>query len=354
MKNPRFLLILAIPAVLLLASCSSPFQNALAPGESPALTVRLPGRGSLSPATVIPDFSALVVEWRLTLRNQTDQTEREVTVGAGASEPVTMGDLYPGLWDLVVEGLSSDGTVVARGGDQGILLAPGASEERTPQIRFLQSGDPGTEGGFSLALAFPSGTGVDYLEATIKGHFSATPSLVVAGGTARTLLESTSIPGGSWPLKVVFRRGGASGAVAATLLETINVWDGVVSDRWIDTDGTLQTERLLDESFFLCPGVGLEELRLAPGELDPPFSPAVTTYTLSAGSAQQIALRGRGASTRQTISYRWNSSAPEPVQDDQTRIVSFPAGETTATLEVIVTAADRETTRTYTVQVVRP
>ncbi|SIQ65820.1 hypothetical protein SAMN05920897_11289 [Alkalispirochaeta americana] len=354
MKHPWYLWILAIPGVFLLASCSSPFQESSRPGENPVLTVRLPGQERISPATVMPDFSSLVEEWDLTLTHQTDLTERVATGAPGSGEPVTIDNLYPGLWDLVVKGLSSEGTVIARGEDLGISLSPGASEQRSPSVQFLQSGDPSAGGGFRLTLTVPASTGVDYLEASIEGHFSEAPSLVgIEGEKKQAILEGSDIPAGAWFLKIVFRRGGSDGTVAATLLETINLWDGVISDKWIDPDGTLRDERHLAEGFFLCPRAELEELRLAPGELDQPFSSTVTNYTFTAGVAQEVAFRSRGVSAQQRISFRWNNSDPELIHNDETRKLSFPSGDTTGTLEVTVTAADRQTTLTYTVQAVR-
>jgi sugar lactone lactonase YvrE len=206
-----------------------------------------------------------------------------------------------------------------------------------------------------LTFALPQ-AGIDAVTWSIPQPPANTPGLataqpvVLTGSTTLTgTVAMTGITSGAYRLVLTFYRGGTDGTVAGVDSEAVNVWDNLVSDRWLDSTGTLQTGRAFAATDFNSATSSLANLTASAGTWGAtPFSSSTGAYTVTTNTA--VSLTPTQSVAGQEIRYQaagvttlgWTSLASGSP--------SAPVAPGT-TVTFSVTANDGTTSSTYTVNV---
>jgi hypothetical protein len=332
---------LAVASALVLA-CALP-----AAGPE-AATVRLTVEASLSEGrSVVADIPANLAQVRYTVSPYSLPQPDPVAYG----EPVTFS-LAPGEYTVAVEVTGPYGAVIASGSAAVSLVASGARILSVP----LACTQSGASGRFSLPLRWPESTGLDYVRATLDGgeltpFVSATPS----GGYFGYTLHQENIAGGRHALEIYFSTEESGAAECGPYRETVNIWDGMISDRWIAAGGPTG-ERLFAAGEFPDGNAALAGFSLSGAETVEVFDPGTTDYRLiepiapAAGSFDCTATLA-SAGQRLEYSYTYGGGGFSDLYSSTGPLVrttaSLPIAAGPIALEVTVTAPDHRTQRVY-------
>ncbi|SIQ65856.1 repeat domain (List_Bact_rpt) [Alkalispirochaeta americana] len=362
---------IALIGVLLFAffSCADPFEGRpsgpLQEGAGSAVVeLRFLPQGmhpaTVVPSTVMPDFTGSIEDWkgRFTCRDHGTEISWEIP---GAETTHQVDTLYPGTWDLIVEGLDQDGTVLASGAREEIPLQSGPNDPLAVAVEYLQD-DQDTSGSLSLRLAWPLQIGITRITASIEGLAGMNATYESADfdtsdpGTPRVTISLADIPGGAHSMVISFYTPPADPdpVLRGTFREAMNIWTGQVSNRWIDpSSGDLLEERLFSADEFLRAANALSDFSFVAGELkrsgshESGFNAGHLDYTISLTGGEPLRFVAAGAAEGQKIEYSWDggpwigilSGALSPILDHPER----------KDLRVAVTGPDRVSRRVYTI-----
>ena len=347
---------------IMLASCASPLgQVPLESSENVAthkagLIISVEGTTTNSIArSIVSDPSALGIDsYSVTLTSQHGYATVTRSFSTGTAN---FTDLEPGTWDIEVEAMVGL-NVVASGSVSNKILKVGETLTVSIALTFSQEGT----GGFLLEVVFPVASGIDYVQASLMTITDEavgsmmTPSLVTTGSDYHSILSMSEIPSGIYFLTIQFKRGGATGSNAGVFGEAVNIWDNVVSDKWLDsTNGILNPERVFATSDFFSTNSALSSLTLSGSygaiPLSPSFSSAVPDYTAATNSTI-LSFTAQQSIAGQALEYRLNSGVWIPfVSGSGVSSIGLNAGSNV--LDLRVTAPDGTTQKQYTVVVLR-
>jgi formylglycine-generating enzyme required for sulfatase activity len=275
-----------------------------------------------------------------------------VTSGSTAS----FSAVNVGTWDIGVTALSGT-TVVGTGSLSGQVITGGTTNSLTVSISDTQTGT----GNFSFTFAFPSSTSINYVAAQLYNASSGTavgstivPTLTTNGTNQQGTVAQTGIASGSYRLQMTFYRGGASGTVAGIYGESVDVWDNVTSDQWLDSSGNLNSQRTFVTTDFNSANTNLSNLVVSSGgtalTLSPGFSSNVTTYTTAASST--VTITPTASVAGQAIQYQMNgTSGTWTTIGSGVTSAALTLGTTSTVIYVKVTANDQISTTTYQITV---
>lgn len=234
-----------IVALFALVSCDAflglPKARSDADGSTGSLVVSF-GEPRASARTVTADFTGLVSAWTIAL-SRADGATRTVTA-SGAT--VTVNGLVPGSWNIAVTGRNAAGATLFAGSVAGVAITASGSVPVTVPVTAV-SPDNGT---LRLTVTVPYYANIGSATATVDPG-SASPVTATVTVTVddvaltRTIRIEASLPKGAHTLAYRLFRGPAQNTPAGTFVEAVNIYPGIVSDRWIADDGTLSTVRAL-------------------------------------------------------------------------------------------------------------
>ncbi len=351
-----FLVIACTPVV----SGSAAGPSALTVGTTGGgILVRIDGVGSAAGGrTIVADPASLGIDsYAIRLTSEGGFATRTQTVGGTAA---SFADIEAGTWDLGVSALHGS-AVVATGSTTGIVVAVGATATATVTLNFSQSAT-GT-GGYQLVVAVPASAGVDYVAATLSTlagvavGTTQTPTLVASGTNLQATISLSSVASGTYALTLTFRKGGASGSLAGIFGEAVNVWDNVVSNKWLDpSTGALESQRYFDASLFYSSATTLSALALSDSRgalsLSPGFNSLTRGYSTSTNDST-ISVTATCSYPGQTLRYRVNGSATWTALSSGTSVTGVALTTGSNTVDVQVTAADGSSQATYTTTVLQ-
>jgi hypothetical protein len=344
LRKKLFLTFTAPLLLLLAAGCQVPSD---ASGGRASLTVALSSdvtSGAVS-RTVAADFTEQVDTW--TIRLSTGGTE-VFTGDFVYGSPIAIDDLEGGTYTVTAQGFRSGQITVA--GTATVTLIPGQDE--TLNITVSPAQTTGT-GAYSLTLRFPHAAGITAVSYTLDPEVDDPEPVKLTASLSNdepdrvAVLTGTGIPSGSHRLLIEFERAGA--VVVRRLVEAVNIWDNMTSDRWVDPDGALQEERVFTEGDFIGTTTEAAAITFTAGTLNPTFDPEARSYTLTVNQGS-YRFQITGAADGQSFRYTFD----DPINVDTvwitaydgylTEDISVAAG---ATLTVEVTAPNGDT-GTYT------
>ncbi len=353
--------LIALAALLL--SCSVPLESAAQRGDGTcSVTLLLSGETSADARTITTNFASVAAEWRLVLTSA-GRTTRDIRLSAGSA--LTVSGLEPGTWDIAVTGYNAADEVAAEGALTGAVLALGQS--RTVTVPVAVSVSAAGSGTFAFTVSFPATATIthvraylddvpgEYMEYTVADT-GAMHSVIVSCADRATHKTATS---GTWTLTVELWRGEIGNPTSTrplTLVESVNIWDNLHSDRWLDSSGNLAEQRVLALDDFASNNVSLAGLSFLGGQLrtlvgvPTVFSPLVVDYELYYTDPAVTAIITR-ANAGQTIEYYIGNTEPVWQSLSGSAVnLTIPA---IAQLLIRVTAADGNTQRTYTLSLQR-
>ncbi len=301
--------------------------------------------------SVVADFNSLITSWNLTLTSNDgfDTINRSVTSGTVNIDPI-----YAGNWNILIEGKNSSGTTLANGESTVEILE---DEVKSVNIAttFLQVGT----GSFSLTLTFPLATGIDSVTGQIIGEINGetneetlTPVIDTTDPVnGKVTFAKTSLPSGSYPLKITFKRGEV---LAGIFIEAINIWDDTTSDKWLGNNEELLDERAFTESEFFSRNASLQNLTFSDAYLpdDFIFSSEQTDGYIVNIWGNSVKFTPTESIQGQKIEYSYNGSAYTTKKTDNPIAITLVDGGE-IDLIVRVTAPDKVTQKSYTLNLRR-
>jgi hypothetical protein len=199
------------------------------------------GDSQVTARTVTADFALNVSEWTIVL-TRADGAIRTVT---SAAPVVTVNGLVPGSWDIAVTGRDAARVVLFTGSVSGIAITASGTVPVTVPVSSVATGN----GTLRLTVTVPYDTNIGSATASIDGGvFTSFPVDVDDIAQTRTIVFEASLSPGAHTLVFNLYRGTAQDTLAGTYIEAVNIYSGIVSDRWIAADGTLLTVRALGGS----------------------------------------------------------------------------------------------------------
>lgn len=368
--------VLIFGSLLIILSCRNPLQEARRSEDTGSVTVSLSsgstanaeGRAGLVPVgaaaapnnggrTVVPDYLSETASATITLTSNDGYGTLSNSVTASPWR-VTFSEVRAGSWDVDVGVQDSGGSQIGAGSAANQILNPGATLTVPIMVTFSSTA---TTGDVGFQVSFPATTNIDYASGTIEetGDVS-TPTVSESGGTRRATFGFTGLPADTYSLVFTFRRGGASGTSAGTFREKVIVDAGFTSGSWVAADGSLAAERVFAATDLLDNDSSLANLTVSGAVLPAEeFSSTTTNYARGVfESLASVTFTASASVPGQYLQYSWNGAPLAeivPGTDSPSLGLIDDSGqlETDNTLEVVVTAPDRQTTSSYTVTLSR-
>ncbi len=344
------LFITAISALIIL-SCSNPAGDR-SPAGTGTVSVTF-GTSKAGSRTVLPDLQASVDSYEVTLKSKNGYADRK-SLATKADPTCIIAAVYSGTWDIVV--LAKAGTVTVATGTLADQVVGAALTVSVP----LTAVAPGGSGNLSFTVRVPDNLGINYVGFALDANDSDTPDAAIeatlsnaSGGFQTATFTQANLIAGVYGLVVTFRTGG-SAATVATFRESVNIWGGLTSDKWIDSSGNLadfrdytETDLLLNASLSNLTIAGAQAGSLAFASGTPAYDIGnvfnVTTITFTA--TESVLSVGVSA---QKLSYTWNGGAARTALSGQASVPLSLVGGTN-TLVVTVLSAGGKVSKNYSV-----
>lgn len=361
---------LILPLALLCASCSSAVQD---PSESPdsdttTLTLNIITPSAATNArTVTADFGN-ITKWKVelvrtnladgspqpadpALQPKTAPVQNFDTAKTGAQLKVT--GMEPGTWIITVT--STTGTLVT--GNTTAVLVLGDKKSLAVNVAPMQSSGSGS-GNFSLKIGYPTATGVDYvgfiIDPDLPGPVEQEATYASVGVDNRlATIAATGIGSGTHILKIFFRYGYSTGTIAKTVIESVNIWDGMTSDKWISSGGTLLDRKTYALADFSRSGArlaalvfGSQDLYISGAQVS--FAGGTNAYDLGPLYDDTVCFTATAGMDGQLIDYSTNEGATwlDIASGCRSNLIGV-SGLANQKLYVRVTAPDQSTKNTY-------
>lgn len=326
-----------LAAAALFASCANPFVSRH-DKDGASLTITMAGASR----TVTADLKNSVDGYDVTLTSQNGYATKNGTA-TGASGTLVIGDIEAGTWDISVA--AKKGAVTVGTGTKTVTVAAGVSSTETVDINFTQAASTGA---LSLEVRFPHTLGIDYASGVI-GSYMLTPIVVASAEAGYDCVTFTQagLAGGAQDLVITLKKGGAGGSVAGIFREAVNVWDGVTSSSWMNSDGSLLPYLKFEETNLFNQNASLASLTLTGVSL--PFSSSTLTYSdVKVSDQSSVLLNALSSVAGQKIEYRLDTGTWTELTSGANSDAIALTGQSHM-IEVRVTAPDQATAQTYAV-----
>ncbi len=281
---------------------------------------------------------------------------------ASAGDMCTIADITPGA--ITIEATATDGVDTVAIGSAVLDLDPGAAESVSVDLAPTGSGS----GDFSFTMIWPESTGAAFVECSLKttagvevdAQSSPDPA-APSGGNYTWTYAGTSVASDSYDLFITFRTA-AGGSVLGVFVESVNIYDNLTSDTWIDHDGNHQPARTFTAAEMKSSLCTLSKLVVTGAGFSNEYT-AATVPPLAAGST--IVMGKKAAASigfvptltdtegGQRISYTWNGGPSVTIESGiSSGQLTLADGAGGNMLEITVTAPTGETAL-YTVTVIK-
>lgn len=308
--------------------------------------------------TVTADFSDQV---KCVVVRVTDSAgaARTSVATSDLGSPIGFSGLYPGPCEIAVEAYTSaseqtSATKVGSGSATATIVS-GSTVTATATMSYDQASD--SSGLLSLAISWPSSaaTSVRY---SIDSAYVATLTPDPVDGSCDAIIDNggRSLTAGSHSLAITFYNGASS--VVGYALETVNIWKGIKSDRWINSAGELAIKRSFSASELFDSTLGLASLSISGLRSAFAFAPAQATQSAGLVLGGSIAFTPTRLIAGQSIAYKWYSGAEPGVwvaidsgSSSGALAVSEAASDGVNLLKIKATAANGVDSMTYSISV---
>jgi hypothetical protein len=304
------LIVISLGMVMLLSGCNLFGLKPEGNGRTGSLRLTLSGVQTGSRSVVADPGQISIDSYSVRLECHDGYPTRNLSSSAS---PLTVSDLELGTWDIKVDALRGS-SIVAHGEALDQVVAAGDPLSVTINLSMTQDGT----GGFSLAVTFPASTGIDYvrgalskLDGTVVGA-ALVPTITTAGEEKSCVFAMSDVPSGAYVLSMDFRRGGEAGTPAGVFGEAVNIWDNVVSDRWVNPSNSTPLEKrtfAIGDFFSMNSSLAAMMISDQSGDLPmtPSFSSTVHEYTVSSYD-HFISLRVVQSIEGQSFAYSLNNA----------------------------------------------
>ena len=355
-KTSIFILVLSL---LFLLSCNNNFFNKGGEEEADTPTNNVGKTGSVKISykigssnnrTVVADFSVQITSWTVTL-SQGGYTR---TSSSTTNGPVEIKNVEIGEWAVLVQGKNDSDEVVASG-NGFVTVVEGQDSNCDVKITFSQSENG--SGSMFLKLVFPISTDITDVSADLYRYsdsshiqffnFNFTDFTTKETNYSVTFTNDALLQSGAYQLVINFKRGTID---AGTFREAINIWDNVISNKWIGSNGTLLDYREFSGTDFFNNNANLQNVTFNNivflfSSVDNTYDLDITTDSFTFTPTQSIG--------GQKIEYDWNAGGYTGITSGSVSVNLNVNNTETNTLIIKVTAPDRQTIKEYRFNITR-
>ncbi|HQF76670.1 MAG TPA: Ig-like domain-containing protein, partial [Spirochaetota bacterium] len=342
------------------AGCHNSFFFGNPSDPTPTTTISAANRGSLriyiekniKTRTIIADANAITFDqYSIEMTSDDGFADRSGDFTASVAD---FNNIEAGTWNIAVKAKRS-GQVLATGARSGITIAANTTTDLTVDIKLIQS----ATGNVKVRISFPKISEIGYVGAKLLGEAADTPLAIIDNSPdvdhKMVAFERNNVASGVKDLLLTFRKGDASGTILGMYRETINIFDNLTSDKWIDNNGVLQAVLSYPATYFASTNSNLFDLTTDSGRaFTPPFNSSIYYYTLNVAHSQDtIKIIPTLSISGQSVKYRLNGAAgySYPASGIQSDPLNLNGGDNT--IDVEVTAQDRITKSYYKILVNR-
>ncbi|HQF78742.1 MAG TPA: Ig-like domain-containing protein, partial [Spirochaetota bacterium] len=332
------------------AGCHNSFFFGNPSDPTPTTTISAANRGSLriyiekniKTRTIIADANAITFDqYSIEMTSDDGFADRSGDFTASVAD---FNNIEAGTWNIAVKAKWS-GQVLATGARSGIIIAPNTTTDLTVDIKLSQS----ATGNVKINIVFPTSSGITSLTAQLDGGASENLTLSVEGIQTTALFEATGVPSGIKDLVLTFKN--AAGTILGMYRETVNIFDNLTSDRWINGSGGLQSSLIYPATYFASTNSNLSNLKTSYGLLG--FASATYSYSMPVpNSVSTFNVKPTQGIVGQSIFVKFNGGTASMVRTDVSSD-NFTLNDGDNTIDVEVTAQDRATKSHYTILVKR-
>lgn len=349
----RFFLLFTIVAFLY--ACTSPIDPKLAQslqGKS-TLTITVAGSGVNGSKTIVPDLVSSVTSYSVTLTSKDSPAFATRTADFLTNELITFQDIETGLWDIKLEAKKSDGIILASALQENYALAVDTTTVNL-SLEPVLSG----KGSLALNVQFDS-LDVDSVTCILKNSaneevnpITVSPITPLSASIKVITISANDLEKGAYTLSMNFKQGGESLGV---FTESINIFSGLVSDKWIDSTGTLISKRIYASTDFATANVKLSMLTLdGLNTTQFAFNSGAgiedTVFTLNDYPLSALTFTAVESVLGQSIAYSWNDTSYGLIKSEsKSNPLLLKAGFNT--LKISVTAPSRGLTKNYIINI---
>ncbi|HPO50403.1 MAG TPA: InlB B-repeat-containing protein, partial [Spirochaetota bacterium] len=349
---------------LFVFSCSNPFAHLSKDSEEKKTEEKKVTFGTVKVAfstsdenenisrSVVADIESQITGWVVTLEKDGKNLSSDAT-----GNSATFNEVEAGVWRATVEGKNASGKLVAWG-ENSVTVNENETSECSVSVRAKTTADG--KGKFSLTILFPTDTEIDCIQGTLLKYedqtsvlsFNIIPEAVASSTNLKALFSGEEVASGLYHLVFTFLRGGATGKSAGTFREAINIWDNVVSDKWLGADGTLLTQRTFAKTDFFDNNASLSNLTLTnvlSGSYS--FSSSNGTYDNVLATSDSFGFTPIKGIDGQKIEYSTDGGAYAPTSSGAQTILTLDSYA--HVISIKVTAPDRATVKAYTINITR-
>ena len=310
--------------------------------------------------TVVPPADLGIASLTVTVKDSGG-----ATLGSGTASSISdtciIPNIVPGAVTVSVSAANSSAVVVA-GGSAPLTLGPGATQPVTINLAPTTTGS----GSFAFAMSWPDGTGASYVDCMLYDSSDTkvdeqSPTVTDAAGTDAATYSKSGVTSGTYDMFITFKTD-SGGAVLGAFVESVNIYDNLESDTWIDGSGNQVAVRAFSAQDMKDSLDSLTRLVITGAGFSNTYTastiPALTTSStidLGRTSAVGITFTATLANTDsgQSIGYNWNGTASGTVGPDASSpVLALAATGTLNTLTITVTSSSGSS-ETYTVTMTR-
>jgi hypothetical protein len=318
-------------------------------GTRASSNLRAVKRGSRA---IVADWDTTIKSYAVTLHCTSVSTADMTATASVADGSVTFSSVATGTWNVSATALNIEGVTVGAGSASGQEISSEGTTDIPISISQTQTGT----GNFSFTFRFPQSS-ANYVAARLydTGN-TAVGDLIVPTLTniSTTLFEATvaesGVASGNYRLQLSFSRDGVPVGIYG---EGVNVWDNVTSDQWLNPSGTYLSMRTFSESDFASGDASLADLGvMVDGEatvIPTAFDSSTTEYSIYASEGTSITFVPVESVSGQKVQYQVNGGGYSTLYTGE---FTNPV-QSGDTVDFLVTAPDHQTTKIYTVAILR-
>jgi uncharacterized repeat protein (TIGR02543 family) len=233
---------------------------------------------SASSRAVTADFRAQVARLVITVTGGDGDTQSTTVDDPPATGTVDFTDLAAGNCSVAISAYRADDLLLGSGSASFKLIAAAVAVVAVPVSFEAASGS----GSFALEIKWPAASGT-YAEAVLDGDADhpivSDPAIANVAGTCSARFQAAGLASGAHELVLVFYDGPAKLVAVGYAVETVNVWNGLVSGLWVDGTGAVQTARSFSAAELFDSTLALGSLKITGLESAFVFNPGTLDYS---------------------------------------------------------------------------
>ena len=290
--------------------------------------------------TVVPPADLGITSINVTVTGPGGTSSGSAT---SASQVCTISNIVAGNNITISATARNSVSAVVAVGSTTINLVAGQTQDITINLAPTTTGS----GSFSFAMSWPDSTGASYVECSLSGpapndqNATVTPS----GGSYSWTYTASGVASGAYDMFITFTNP-TTAKVVGSFVESLNVYDNLESDTWLDGSGNHLTGRTFSAQEMQDSLTSLSQVAItganSPLLYTPPALGPGCSINAGRTSAAEVSFTATlsNATLGQSISYTWDGGGSQPlVSGVPSAPLALAAVGTANTLVITVTSS---------------